>query len=849
MQTISMLMAKGIWQKIVDFFLGFAAFLPQSIYFLYASMASLLDVLQYLVRKLAGLDVYYVNGEAQGGDIITDFLKGIVGIDKSPAYSAISTVFWSLVIFGVILLILTSIVSIIKAHYNYDANKSNPFTILRGALKSLATMVIVPIVSIFGVYLAQIVLMTLDEITSPTASTAISSTFTADAANEFACDDDGVYTNYDYFSAGGYTKTSTFSGMLFKVAAYDCNRVRSGYYSATTSASSDNWDTMDVFYTASGTANAHEVVAAQIDYAFANNLKLKNPYKRVSVEGKSESSVLGWSLRWGLSATFAAGLNNVKSFSKFNVGLVFYYYNLWAFNSILGFAGVAMAALTLGNIVFGLMGRLIQVVALFVIYPAFIGIMPLDDGAAFGKWRKQFTSDILMAFGAVVGMNIFFLILPYFNSLSFFNNVFLDGIANMIIILSGLTLVKKFIGLVSSAIGGGDANETGGSIKSETANAAMKGVSGTLKAAGPAAKIVGNRVRGAAGAIGWAGRGIGDASNKSKIAKASGAKNDKGKTKKYKELSADEIAAGQAKLQADAQQKAQNKAQKKADRADDKYNKKYGKPKKDKKDDGVKAFMGTKDVTEQDREAYSKFNKLDRTEREAIMDGAYETEKDDDGNVKTDDKGNPIYKRDPDGNRIALKGDDLKQYLHGQLGTKGTDAKAQAAWINHQGQSKLRLAKRVGRAFAQDTSNYTATTAEVDKDGNVQVQQGTYKFQGFGQAMLDIGEAALKTTGSLSGITDAWKKLADGGVVDEAKTALQQLSGITPKKALGPVDFRTKKQKSDSDEKALKKMREDQLKEQENIAKKTAATTEAIKDLIAEVKKINGSGGSGGTTT
>ena len=219
MQTLGMLLAKGWFQKVTDFVLGFFAFIPQIIYFLYSSIASLLDLLQYLVRKLAGLDGYYVNGVAQEGDIVTDFLKGIVGIDKSPAYSSIATVFWSLVIFGVILLVLSTIVSIIKAHYNYDANKSHPMTILRGALKSVATMAIVPIVAIFGVYLTQILLRSLDEITSPTTSSALAGIYEANAVNKFASDDDGTYTSYDYFSAGGYTKTSTFSGMLFKVSA------------------------------------------------------------------------------------------------------------------------------------------------------------------------------------------------------------------------------------------------------------------------------------------------------------------------------------------------------------------------------------------------------------------------------------------------------------------------------------------------------------------------------------------------------------------------------------------------------------------------------------------------------
>ncbi len=475
----------GGWlDKIINFILGFFAFIPQLIYFLYASVASLLDVLQYLIRKLAGLDVYYVNGEPQqNSDIISQFLRGILGIDADPAYSTISTIFWSFVIFGVILLVLTTIISIIKAHYNYDANKSHPLKIFYGSLKSLALMAIVPIVSIFGVYLAQILLQTVDRITTTGSTATLTNVYEASAIERFEAGTDSsgysTYTNYDFFSFGDYTSTATFSGMLFNIAGHDCNRVRLGEFRVQTAADQSNWDTMGVFYT-SAESNAQEVLAQQIDFAFVNNLHLRDS-RTISVSG-DDAAVLGPSFAWGYSATVGAQLINVGSFSKFNVGAVFYYYNLWAFNYLLGFTGVIMCITLLGNIIFGLMTRLLQVVALFLVFPALVGIMPLDEGSGFASWRKQFISDILMAFGAVVGLNIFFSILPFFQTISFFNISFIDGIVNMVIVLAGLALVKKFIGLTSKFVGGGDANETGQSVSQDVKGAALKGLVGTAAA-------------------------------------------------------------------------------------------------------------------------------------------------------------------------------------------------------------------------------------------------------------------------------------------------------------------------------------------------------------------------------
>ena len=51
--------------------------IPKLVYLLYTSLISLVDLFQLLFRKLAGLDVYYVDGEPIGGDLVTNFIQGI----------------------------------------------------------------------------------------------------------------------------------------------------------------------------------------------------------------------------------------------------------------------------------------------------------------------------------------------------------------------------------------------------------------------------------------------------------------------------------------------------------------------------------------------------------------------------------------------------------------------------------------------------------------------------------------------------------------------------------------------------------------------------------------------------
>ena len=785
MQSVSML---GSWfDKIVDFIVGFFAFIPQLIYFLYASIASFLDLLQYLVRKLAGLDVYYVDGQAQSGDLIVSFIKGIVGIDKSPTYSAVSTVFWSLVIFGVILLFVTTIVAIIKAHYNYDSNKSSPMRILFAAIKSLATMAIVPIVAIFGVLLANIILGTLDTVTSASSASVLYGIFEPDAVKKFKAGEDTrgnlCYTSFDYFSAGAYTNTSTFSGMLFEVAGNSCNRVRSGDYGIVTQQNDNSkWDNMGVFYVSTDNSDQRESLAKQVDYAFANNLTLASPWSAVKLEGTSDAGDLWSSLRFGYSLTISAGLFNVKSFSKYNVGLVWYFYDLWAFNWILGFAGIIISATMFGNIIFGLMTRLLQVIALFIVFPALIGIMPLDEGNAFSSWRKQFVSNILMAFGAVVGMNIFFLILPFFQTISFFNNYFLDGIMNMIIVIAGLTLIKKFINMVSGFVGGEDANKTGEQTRQDVTASAVKGVMGTLGASAlgvaSVAPIVGGMKAG-----GKAGKALGKKIAGSKLGQKFAAAAQAGKDK----------------------------------RTDNKVNKMFGREK------------GSA-VSPEERAAFANLKKLDRKERKAIL--------------KLADKRADMVKSGSEEDKAKARSKTL--VLHGGA---GTTRQSKEAFKQHQANmgsrkqvkadKRYKRAQKVAEFFGQDPSKINK--AEVGEDGKY-AKLGSSTFKGFGMAVVDFTKSFGKAFADLSGASGAWKKLGDAGAVDKAKDQLKGVFsafGVSTKDSKGHTykPLRTKQDKEDEDKANAKAAREEQLKELTKLSANQESTTKAIHDLITELKK------------
>ena len=591
-------MLLGLFDWIGDFFKALFDLIPKVMYLLYASLACVIDVLQLFFRKLAGLDVYYVEGKAITGDLVTNFITGILGINKDNlTYSALSTVFYSMIVFGLVIVFVSTIVAIIKSHYTYDEKAAKgPMQYVYTAGKAVINMIAVPIIVVLGMYVSEALLTALDSITSTTSGNIVqmygdkannlvsintvkgatdvkyelASSYTEgetyytyagnniyNRANVTAetwpepnttyyifvdnrANSEKTYIYYDIFGFGaqieygksaadavkGWTtetakelgpvgaKSETFSGSLFKCAAYNANRARSGHSSTDTISA-------DVRAHYSGVkegelfsnATTYGKLADMVDMAFACNLHLKNRMY-LDYSGK----VLG---QWVSPSYFTQfSTFGISCFSKFNIGSVWYYYDLWQFNFIVGFAGCIVCTTIFLNIIMGLMVRLFMCIVLFLVAPPLFGLAPLDGGNAGTQWRKKFMENVLMPYGAVVGMNLMLMILPYMNTIDFFNIPIADFFARTLLIIVGLITIKAVIATLSALIGGADANKTGADISQEVQKVTGKAVGMTLGAAKVGAKAfganmapvralagriddaTGNRISGAAHAVG-----------------------------------------------------------------------------------------------------------------------------------------------------------------------------------------------------------------------------------------------------------------------------------------------------------------------------------------------------------
>lgn len=435
---------------IVDIILSILSFIPKIMYFLVACLLSVIDLFQIVFRKLAGLDPIMIGDEITTGDsvyqLITDALFG-------NQYPAIQLIFWSLIILGVIMLIVTSLIATIRLEYNPDKEKGNSKSKIIGTfIKALFHFAIIPIGSIFGMYFSNVIVQGVDTIISTSMAEAVDGYQYFDTWDTSDLEDDMVdkvrkssYISYNIFGINIPTTAEPFSGTVFKASAYSCNRFRingQGYL-----VEMNNSETNLGIFDGNKIANSN-VAADVIDTAFAINAKIKNAGDGVSLDVDNISKDY---YRQGMLKLFGT-TKNLKSFSKYNVEMVYYFYDLWTFNFIIAFVAVLVIAKLYANFCLALMARIFELLALFVAAPITIGLMPIDGGGALGRWRKTYIAKYGLVFVMVFGMNITSPILSVMQTIKFFGTPIIDYIMNTIVIVAALNAVNSVISAFSKIL-------------------------------------------------------------------------------------------------------------------------------------------------------------------------------------------------------------------------------------------------------------------------------------------------------------------------------------------------------------------------------------------------------------
>ena len=167
----------------------------------------------------------------------------------------------------------------------------------------------------------------------------------------------------------------------------------------------------------------------------------------------------------------------------FDLGVVSQYYNLRSMDFLIGILGsiVIMVMFVMSAVTF--IQRIFDIVLLYIISPVSVSTIPIDDGNRFRIWRDMIISKVLGAYGIILSMNLFFIIIPQVSSITFFTNSFKNGIVQILFLIGGAFAVTK-ANLVIAQLTGNTAGQnetqqlfrnmqTGGHIAKVTAGAGV----------------------------------------------------------------------------------------------------------------------------------------------------------------------------------------------------------------------------------------------------------------------------------------------------------------------------------------------------------------------------------------
>jgi hypothetical protein len=137
-----------------------------------------------------------------------------------------------------------------------------------------------------------------------------------------------------------------------------------------------------------------------------------------------------------------------------NLKTVRNYYDIQSLNYVIGILGslVMLIMFVLSSITF--VQRIFDIVLLYIISPISIATIPLDEGNRFKRWKEMFIGKMLSAYGVVLVMNLFFLIIPQVYQIDFFHNKFENGIVYILFLIGGCFAVTKASQVIASLTGG-----------------------------------------------------------------------------------------------------------------------------------------------------------------------------------------------------------------------------------------------------------------------------------------------------------------------------------------------------------------------------------------------------------
>lgn len=146
-----------------------------------------------------------------------------------------------------------------------------------------------------------------------------------------------------------------------------------------------------------------------------------------------------------------------------DASVVSQYYEIKKMDFFIGIIGalVILVMFVMSAITF--IQRIFDIILLYIISPISISTIPTDDGQRFKQWKEMLIGKVLGAYGIILSMNLFFIIIPQVQHILFFGNAFKNGIVKILFLIGGAFAVTKgnivIANLTGSYSGGSETRE------------------------------------------------------------------------------------------------------------------------------------------------------------------------------------------------------------------------------------------------------------------------------------------------------------------------------------------------------------------------------------------------------
>ena len=427
MAIVGATMQIAFWSIIIPVAILVLRFLFSEIFYIIGILFfGVIDILQSVFRKLAGLDVVYYGSKAVNGDILTSILRSQIVMDTMIAVA----------VFAIALVIIATIVQMIRTEYTTEGSKNSKESIFAKGLKSLVMFILIPVVCFFGIRVSNYLLQAIDYATSSTGSRSLSgAVFAASVvdANRISANMEGEFSITDI----------TITNLLVSLFAGDKQSAHMGKEGGRVYVK--------------GFKETLSVTDANNDSKNRSNLgkKIDELMTMPSDTAKTANS-----------GGYGDGILVTGKLNYMNITAVSFFYAFSKMNFLIMYVGAFMVLQALFNASMGMVVRMYKVTALFILAPAAIGLQPLDDGAAYKKWRTGFISNVLSAYGVIIALNLFFAIAGVVSGISLWDPEIklyysLNRFMQALFVVVGATQIKGLAKMIGDMIGAANAMEEG----------------------------------------------------------------------------------------------------------------------------------------------------------------------------------------------------------------------------------------------------------------------------------------------------------------------------------------------------------------------------------------------------